>query len=636
MNLARVVNVLYHSFQSVFHVNRMKGFERNSLLPDRSIRGQLATPNHRMITRLQKQKLKPAKRFNEPFWRTYFEPLIMRMYEPVYGMNEPLRRKREPLRRIYEPLIMRINEPVYGMNEPLEKRIKKPILNGINEAQRGMHAMCYSNVQSAPFIHLTPLKAVVIYYKNENYASNSNVNQCQTNYSLNEACDMLPVKIAKLPSSCRSTARKLSRQSKTKRVRHREPSRISLSTLVRRLRRRKLRNKVKRILRKNTPTSSIVHKLTNDYKTWYVNFISRSDNFFSSFFRPFKKSTLKKKTFSCTSDDTYNFRMKCFSSEKYCVSRKKLLLAGDVELNPGPIQNQQSQVIPLVSCTALVSCNELLQLRLQQRGLRPFDVGGSGDCFFKAVSHKLYGDPGFHLNVRAAGIEYMRENPERFIESNTEHSWLHYVTQMSMPGTWADGLIIQAVADQLSLKIFIVESRLDFAELNVVEAVDPQQEIREICLGHIDETHYVSTLPAVVESNICETQCSTSKVLDKNVSLDNNYLLETNATRKSNADMSECNAKKPSGYMRDYRQKTKQNQSTAEKQKNTAYRREYIRKKRAKQNKENTEDKQKYNTYMREYRQKRKQNQSTAEKQKKAAYKNTEDKQIKQCLYERI
>ena len=46
----------------------------------------------------------------------------------------------------------------------------------------------------------------------------------------------------------------------------------------------------------------------------------------------------------------------------------------------------------------------------------------------------------------------MRDNPERFIESNTETSWLSYlndITCMSIQGTWADALIIQAVADAL-------------------------------------------------------------------------------------------------------------------------------------------------------------------------------------------
>ena len=87
--------------------------------------------------------------------------------------------------------------------------------------------------------------------------------------------------------------------------------------------------------------------------------------------------------------------------------------------------------------------------------LRPFDVGGDGNCFFRTVFHQLYGHTEQHMNVRAAGTTYLQQNPERFIESNTENSWLEYLTNISMQGTWSDVVIIQAVAEQLILKITI-------------------------------------------------------------------------------------------------------------------------------------------------------------------------------------
>ena len=69
----------------------------------------------------------------------------------------------------------------------------------------------------------------------------------------------------------------------------------------------------------------------------------------------------------------------------------KLLISGDIELNPGPDQNLNSQTIFSVGSTML------LNLRLRQLGLRSVDVGVEGDCFFQAVSHQLYGDPNHHL-----------------------------------------------------------------------------------------------------------------------------------------------------------------------------------------------------------------------------------------------
>ena len=53
------------------------------------------------------------------------------------------------------------------------------------------------------------------------------------------------------------------------------------------------------------------------------------------------------------------------------------------------------------------------------------------------------------MDIRSVGVQYMRNNPERFIESNTDHSWVTYLTNMSQQGTWCDALIIQAVADAM-------------------------------------------------------------------------------------------------------------------------------------------------------------------------------------------
>ena len=62
-----------------------------------------------------------------------------------------------------------------------------------------------------------------------------------------------------------------------------------------------------------------------------------------------------------------------------------------------------------------------------------------------------------------------------------------------MQVTRANGIIIQAVADNLNLKIHITESLPNFAEFTVVEAATPQQQLRTIYIEHLDEFHYVST-----------------------------------------------------------------------------------------------------------------------------------------------
>ena len=109
--------------------------------------------------------------------------------------------------------------------------------------------------------------------------------------------------------------------------------------------------------------------------------------------------------------------------------------------------------------TSPISSENLMQSRLGELGLQSIDVGGSADdCFFRSVSHQLYGNSNHHMRIHTAGVQFMRENPERFIESNTENSWLRYLNKMCTKGTWADALIIQAVADALKVTIQIVES----------------------------------------------------------------------------------------------------------------------------------------------------------------------------------
>ena len=84
-------------------------------------------------------------------------------------------------------------------------------------------------------------------------------------------------------------------------------------------------------------------------------------------------------------------------------------------------------------------------------------------------------------------------NPEQFIESNIEHSWQDYLQRMSNQGTWADAIIIQAVANCCNLLIHITESNPAFSPVTVVEPINVTPDSLRIYIGHVDEVHYVST-----------------------------------------------------------------------------------------------------------------------------------------------
>ena len=178
------------------------------------------------------------------------------------------------------------------------------------------------------------------------------------------------------------------------------------------------------MLQRTVPVSSVLHSIAANYKVWKTRCIWREHSFYIYYF----KST------------------KC-SATKYNTSEQNILLSGDVELNPGPAIAENISAIKEVS---FIDLNFELKCRMLRYRLIPLDVGGGGDCFFKSVSHQLCGDSSGHLELRTTGVRYLTENPERFIESNTETSWLQYLSSMSMQGTWADNIVIQAVADAMN------------------------------------------------------------------------------------------------------------------------------------------------------------------------------------------
>ena len=53
-------------------------------------------------------------------------------------------------------------------------------------------------------------------------------------------------------------------------------------------------------------------------------------------------------------------------------------------------------------------------------------------------------------------------HPELYIESNYEYSWQNYVNNIASQGTWADDILIQAVANSLNNTINVLKSNVNF------------------------------------------------------------------------------------------------------------------------------------------------------------------------------
>lgn len=158
-------------------------------------------------------------------------------------------------------------------------------------------------------------------------------------------------------------------------------------------------------------------------------------------------------------------------------------------------------------------------------GRSALDVGGGGDCFFRAVSHQLYGNANNHFFVRTAGVQYIVHNPEKFIESNTEHSWQGY---------------------SLNLSIHIAKSNPGFSPVFIVQQINVTGGLN-IYIGHIDEIHYVST------------------VQNKTLEITDNSKYAQNIDEHSPADNSEKRKAYKRNYMRKYMKKRRADENLKKK-----------------------------------------------------------------------
>ena len=179
-----------------------------------------------------------------------------------------------------------------------------------------------------------------------------------------------------------------------RRKRDREPSRIPLKRILKVLNKTKYRKKVQLFVRQSIPKSSFITNLSQNHKIWQLWY--NRDTFYSKY--------------------AFNMKtQKCKMRQKHCSRihrcNNKSSLKGGMHHN---------------TADSLWNC---LSQRLAQIGLIPRDVEGSGDCFFKSVSHQLYGTADLHVEVRMAGISHLHNYPELYIDSISDDTWQNYIKQ---------------------------------------------------------------------------------------------------------------------------------------------------------------------------------------------------------------
>ena len=116
------------------------------------------------------------------------------------------------------------------------------------------------------------------------------------------------------------------------------------------------------------------------------------------------------------------------------------------------------------------------------------------------------------------------------------------IKQMSVPGTWCDHLIIQAVANAFNYVIHITESNANSLQATIITPALQQEIQHAIFIGYINDLHYVSTVTHSNSQNINRlkylnrkysvSEYDKERILDKKRATDKKQLSEETAEKK--------------------------------------------------------------------------------------------------------
>eukprot|EP00210_Caulerpa_lentillifera_P000793 g768.t1 len=140
-------------------------------------------------------------------------------------------------------------------------------------------------------------------------------------------------------------------------------------------------------------------------------------------------------------------------------------------------------IFPRVNDTNKVDDEELqtnradLEEKLRVYGMQEKSMKGDGNCQFSSLSDQLYNSPSYHLDVREMVVEQLRENPDIYA-SYVPGIYEDYVQKMEGEGEWGDHVTLQAAADVLGVRIYVLTS---FRNESFIE-VQPREQKSERCL----------------------------------------------------------------------------------------------------------------------------------------------------------
>ena len=135
-----------------------------------------------------------------------------------------------------------------------------------------------------------------------------------------------------------------------------------------------------------------------------------------------------------------------------------------------------------------------LERRLREHEMVETQIEADGNCQFRALADQLFGDQECYAECRAAAINQLRSEPDRYMEFVTE-DWRTYVSKMENDREWGDNITLQAAADYYKITAHVFSYDPEISDFPLVLPSMHLDADRIIRLSHKPEVHYNSVHP---------------------------------------------------------------------------------------------------------------------------------------------
>lgn len=164
-----------------------------------------------------------------------------------------------------------------------------------------------------------------------------------------------------------------------------------------------------------------------------------------------------------------------------------------------PLVEKVLQELDAFEVTLRLATQILVQPNHNKKCVHPFggytEIVPDGNCFFRAVAHQLENPKVDHINLREMAIHYMENHMVDFLEAfgGSKTDFDEYIKLMRKDGSWADGLIIAALALQQNVRLIILddEDLYTQAQQRQFGFIDENEKAQKIIhLLRVNNNHY--------------------------------------------------------------------------------------------------------------------------------------------------